>query len=318
MFFDPRFDPFPNTKYLPSLLPCRMQVGAHPPRHGMLLRKENGILEAIVKESDTPLPLCQFMADYYKTVAPGAQMQTFNELLGYITLPPRSESLATILGTFPIERIRRLDIPPSEEAMPTVPPSVRAAEQDRLKALIKDGIMKQVFIPYESYSKRAYLKPNGTFTFLYDGDGSWHSSELLWYFKKEFEAPLKLLQPLVDTDYALGHIYFHDRPGNSLATLCPAATAVPKQPAVVPCTAVVQPSTTATAVVQPSTTAAVVQPNPNVILNVANAKAILDRLKAKNAELQAHFDLLTEADALKERNRFMEASIRQLMAKMDE
>ena len=290
MFFDPRFDTFPNTKYLPSLLPCRMQVAAHPPRHGMLLRKENGILEAIVKESDTPLPLCQFMADYYKTAAPGAQMQTFNELLGFITLPPRSESLATILGTFPIERIRRLDIPPSEEVMPTVPPSVRAAEQDRLKGFVKDGIMKQVFIPYESYSKRAYLKPNGTFTFLYDGDASCHSSELLWYFKKEFDAPIPPLQPLANTDYALRHIYFHDRPGESLAVL-----------AAIPCNTVVQ---------APSS-------NPNTILNLGNARAILDRLKAKNAELQAHFDLLTEADSIKERNKFMEASIRQLMAKLE-
>ena len=290
MYFSPSSDPYPNIKHLPSLLPCAIQMGTGPIQHTSLLRKEDASLWAITFESNEPIPFCKFLTDYRDSMAPSEPFRRFNEMLEYVTLPPRTESLATILRTYPIERIRRLDMPPSEEAMPTIPDDIRSAEQDRLKALIKDGVMKQVFIPCESYSKRAYLKPNGTFTFLYEGDASCHSSELLWYFKKEFDAPIPPLQPLANTDYALRHIYFHDRPGESLAVL-----------AAIPCNTVVQ---------APSS-------NPNTILNLGNARAILDRLKAKNAELQAHFDLLTEADSIKERNKFMEASIRQLMAKLE-
>ena len=177
--------PFDNIKYLPSLLPCTLQVGKNPPQHATLLRKEDNTLWAIIKSQDVPMPFCQFLGDYRKAMASmfhGFPMEPFDAMLEYITIPPYKESLATVLRTFPPHQIQRLTYPPQ---------------------------------------------------------------------------PL-----LVETN---------------------AATA-----------------------------------SSNAILSVTSTQAILARLKAKNAELQAHFDLLTEAATLKERNQFMEASIRQLAAKLEE
>lgn len=178
--------PFDNIQYLPSLLPCTLQIGSHPSWHATLLRKEDNTLWAIKKIYADPIPFCQFLGDYCKAMVPMWQIATFDAMLEYVTIPPHKESLATILRTYSVHRIRHL----------------------------------------------------------------------------------------------------HYFPGFVL----PTTMTVPTDPA----------------------------PNPNTILSVASTQAILERLKAKNAELQAHFDLLTEAATLKERNQFIEASIRQLAAKLEE
>jgi len=180
--------PFDNIQYLPSLLPCTLQIGSHPPWHATLLHKEDNTLWAIKKIYDDPIPFCQFLGDYFKIMVPHGQIATFDAMLEYVTIPPYRESFATILRTYSVHQIRHLHCPPG------------------------------------------FVLPTTTMTIPAD------------------------LNPT---------------------------------------------------------------PNPNTILSVASTQAILERLKAKNAELQAHFDLLTEAATLKERNQFIEASIRQLAAKLD-
>jgi len=178
--------PFDTIKYLPSLLPCTLQMGKNIPWHATLLKKEDLTLWAITQDSDMPIPFCQFLGTYRKTVACLWPMETFDAMLEYVKIAHHKESLATILRTFSVHQIQNLHCPP---------PSVCVIE-------------------------------------------------------------------------------------------CSPAAAI--------------------------------KPNPNTILSITSTQAILERLKAKNAELQFHFDLLTEAATLKERNQFIEASIRQLAAKLDE
>jgi len=182
--------PFETIKYLPSLLPCVVRMGANRPWSATLLRKEDSTLWAITKDTEAPIPFCQFLGKYHKTEAALWPMETFDAMLEYVTIPPLKVSLATVLRTFTVLQIQRLPLPPVVVAETTTGANTTA-----------------------------------------------------------FELVLK--------------------------------------------------------------------PNSNAILSIASTQAILERLKAKNAELQAHFDLLTEAATLKERNQFIEASIRQLAAKLD-
>jgi hypothetical protein len=105
--------PFDNIKYLPSLLPCTLQMGkTNTAWPATLLRKEDNTLWVTLKMQDEPIPLCQFLGTYRTLRAPMVPMGTFDEMLEYITIPPHKESLATMLRTFPPDQIRRLPYPP--------------------------------------------------------------------------------------------------------------------------------------------------------------------------------------------------------------
>ena len=106
--------PFDNIQYLPSLLPCTLQMGkTNTAWHATLLRKEDNTLWAITKMQDEPpIPFCQFLSAYRTLWAPSVPMGTFDEMLEYVTIPPHKESLATMLRTFPPDQIRRLPYPP--------------------------------------------------------------------------------------------------------------------------------------------------------------------------------------------------------------
>lgn len=105
--------PFDNIKYLPSLLPCTLQVGkTNTLWEATLLRKEDNTLWAITKLQDKPIPFCQFLEAYRTLWAPMVPMAPFDDMLEYITIPPYKESLATVLRTFPPHQIQRLTYPP--------------------------------------------------------------------------------------------------------------------------------------------------------------------------------------------------------------
>ena len=105
--------PFDNIKYLPSLLPCTLQMGkTNTPWQATLLRKEDNTLWAIMKMQDEPIPFCQFLGTYRTLRAPMLPMGPFDEMLEYVTIPPHKESLATILRTFSPDQIQRLPYPP--------------------------------------------------------------------------------------------------------------------------------------------------------------------------------------------------------------